>query len=403
VLEPVSASPPPESHFQQSVTTPSTGADVTGIPGSSAPHIDPISASFTPDTFGDLDTGSILDIPEQIGYLKHLGLDFGWGPTAMCEWLLEHIYIYTGLPWWGAIAVAAVGFRVVMFWPSMTGAKHGARMAILQKNPEFVKANAEVKQLMWQADQDPMEIMKARGKISRMTKQAGVSMAKTILAPIAIVPFSFGMFRLLRGMTALPVPSLETGGFAWIMDLTVYDPTYMLPLATAALSAITLRQHQVANLNPTPASEAISKFMMLGMTPIMILCTMWFPAGVQWFFFSFALSSVVQSSVVLLPAVRRLFELPPLSSRTPITPVVAPTVGGQYQAPSRGIRGLLDGANRNIEGLTSGIKEYTGGDEKAASKKAQEYEKKRAQEEKDKALNRMIEHRQKKMRNQNRS
>ena len=42
------------------------------------------------------------------------------------------------------------------------------------------------------------------------------------------------MFFGLRGMTNVPVPSLSTGGLAWFTDLSVSDPTLVLPLATAA-------------------------------------------------------------------------------------------------------------------------------------------------------------------------
>lgn len=33
-------------------------------------------------------------IPEQIGYLKDLGLDYGWGPTSFVQWLIENIHVY---------------------------------------------------------------------------------------------------------------------------------------------------------------------------------------------------------------------------------------------------------------------------------------------------------------------
>lgn len=340
-----------------------------------------------PESFVDLEP-SILDIPEQIGYLKHLGLDFGWGPTAMCEWLLEHIYIYTGLPWWVAITAAAFGVRLAWFWPTVIGQRNAAKVALLHKDPDFVKATNEAKQIMWDKDADTMVRMKAQAKVQSLTKRAGVSMVKTILPPLAVVPFSYGMFRLLRAMSALPVPSLETGGFLWITDLSVYDPTYILPLASAALSALTIKQAQKMNLNPTPQNESINKFMLWGLTPLMIAVTAWFPAAVQYFFFVFALTTVTQGQILATPTIRRMIGLPTLPNAAP----VAAAGNAQYQAPSRGgVRGIIDGANKNVANLQKGIENYTGGPAKAAAKKAQDYEKKRAQEEKEKAVLRMIE------------
>lgn len=353
---------------------------------------DSIPTSFVPESFSDLEP-SILDIPEQIGYLKHLGLDFGWGPTAMCEWLLEHLYIYTGLPWWAVITAAAVGVRVAWFWPTVVGQQSAAKMALLQQDPDFIKASNEAKEVMWDKDADTMVKMKAQNKLRTLTKRAGASMAKTLIPPLAIVPFSYGMFRLLRAMSALPVPSLETGGFAWITDLTVYDPTYILPLASAALSALTIRQAQKTNLNPTPQSETMNKIMLWGLTPLMIVVTAWFPAAVQYFFFVFAVTTVAQGQILATPAVRRMVGLPPLIEAAPTVSLA----NIQYQAPSRGgLRGIMDGANKNIANLQKGIEDYTGGPAKQAVKKAQEYEKKRAQEEKEKAVLRMIEQKQRK-------
>ncbi|KAI1848554.1 hypothetical protein JX266_005413 [Neoarthrinium moseri] len=375
----------------------SSASQLSSVHETSIPQRDPISTSFSPETFADLEASSILDIPEQIGYLKHLGLDFGWGPTAVCQWLVEHAYIYTGLPWWGTIALVAVAVRVAVFWPTMVGSKHSARMALLQTDPEYVKANAEMKELMWNPEADNMQKMKARAKVMALTKRQGVSMFKTVVTPLAIVPFSYGMFRLLRSMAALPVPSLETGGFAWISDLTVYDPTYVLPLATAAISFLTMKQTQQANLNPTPQSVSMGKFLAYGLTPLMFVCTMWFPAVVQWFFFMFAVTSTAQTTAVLNPAVRRWAGIPSLAEK----PALPSATIATYQAPTPGgFRGLLDGASKNVANMQKGIEDYTGGAAKASARKAQEYEKKRAQEEKEKALNRMIEHRRKKLHRQ---
>lgn len=35
-------------------------------------------------------------------------------------------------------------------------------------------------------------------------------------------------------MANLPVPSLQTGGLLWFQDLTLSDPTYILPLVVTA-------------------------------------------------------------------------------------------------------------------------------------------------------------------------
>ncbi|KAK8067342.1 YidC/Oxa1 family membrane protein insertase [Apiospora hydei] len=222
------------------------------------------------------------------------------------------------------------------------------------------------------------------------------------------------MFRLLRAMGALPVPSLETGGVAWFTDLSVYDPTYMLPLATALVTVAMFRYQQMTTLHKTPQSESMAKFFLWGMTPFMFLCTMWLPAALQWFFFTFSALSTVQNWVLVQPAVRRMTGLPPLPGRPMMTDSQSRRMGIGYQAPIRpaivaeppttpsptGIKGIVEGASKKFQGvgdgLTNAIKDYSGGEKGIARKKAAEYEARRSLEEKEKALRRLEQRRSRK-------
>lgn len=390
-----------------SAPTSDATAASTGLSGS-GPESSNLS-SVLPESFDELCIQNILDMPEQIGYLKDLGLDFGWGPTAMCEWLVEHLHVTAGLEWWGAIGAAALIIRLAMVWPSILGAKYSGRMQIVSKDPEFIQAQDEFKFAVSQQDQTA--IMKHRGTMLRLQRAAGTSTFKAIMPPMIAIPLSYGMFRLLRAMAALPVPSLETGGIAWFADLSVYDPTYALPMATAVLAVAMFKYQQMSTLHKTPQSESMGKFFIWGMTPFMFLCTMWLPSALQWFFFTFSALSTLQNWVLIRPSVRRACGLPPLSP-----PAVAPMTQSQYkrmgigyQAPSqpaitvqpaespKGIKGMMEGASKKFQGvgdgLTNAIKDYSGGEKGIARKKAAEYEARRGREEKEKSLRRLEEQR----------
>lgn len=188
--------------------------------------------SSAPPSLDDFDAAAIWNLKEQIGYLKDLGLDYGWGPTAMCEWTLEHIYIYTGLPWWASIAAVAVAFRAAMFWPTVVSTRHSALLQAVQKEPEHLKAHEELQ--LATRNRDKVGMMAARTKMAAIKNKAGAQM-RWVMVPFLTVPFSYGMFRLMRGMAAIPVPSMETGGLLWFTDLSVADPYYILPIANALL------------------------------------------------------------------------------------------------------------------------------------------------------------------------
>lgn len=190
---------------------------------------------------------SVLDIPEQIGYLKSLGLDFGWGPTSCCQWVLEHIYIYSGMPWWATLATVAILWRAAMFFPTLTSSKHAALVQQVSTSPAYIQAKAEMDEAMWRTG-DRVAQMRAREKIMRLKKETGASMMKSLVA-VWTVPFSYGMFRIFRAMAAIPVPSLETGGFAWFTDLTVHDPYFILPISSLALAALMFKVGTTAILS----------------------------------------------------------------------------------------------------------------------------------------------------------
>ncbi|KAK8102009.1 Mitochondrial inner membrane protein OXA1 [Apiospora kogelbergensis] len=362
-----------------------SAATTTELPAAAATP-DSTFSSILPDGFDELGIQSILDMPEQIGFLKELGLDFGWGPTAMCEWLVEHLYVTAGLP-------------------CIAGAKYSGRMQIVARDPKFIQAQDEFKFAVSQQDQ--AGVMKHRGTMLQLQKAAGTSTIKAILPPMIAVPLSYGMFRLLRAMAALPVPSLETGGLSWITDLSVYDPTYMLPLSTAFMTVFMFKYQQQTTLNKTPQSESMAKFFLWGMTPFMFLCTMWLPSALQLFFFAFSALSTGQNWVLLQPAIRSMCDLPPLTAQ-PMTVSQQQRMGIAYQAPTRptdapapaspaGLKGLMSSASKQMQGATDGltnaIKDYSGGEKGIARKKAAEYEARRAAEEKEKSLRRLEEQR----------
>lgn len=61
------------------------------------------------------------------------------------------------------------------------------------------------------------------------------------------MPFFLSFFFGLRGMAELPVESLRTGGILWFSDLTIPDPTYILPVLTCLTMYITIEVIKFSN------------------------------------------------------------------------------------------------------------------------------------------------------------
>lgn len=202
-----------------------------------APPTIPAGITTTPiETTLDNNFTTVLDIPERIGYLKELGLDYGWGPTAVVEWLLEHVHVLAGTPWWASIGLTALAVRLILLKPYMDAADVGARMASIKH------ITAPITAQMQEASRvgNTAETFAKRAELSLVHKRAGIKIWKSFV-PMLQMFVGYGTFVLLRGMAKLPVPGLETGGAAWFTDLTVPDPYLVLPLATAGILHYVLR------------------------------------------------------------------------------------------------------------------------------------------------------------------
>ncbi|KAL8693140.1 MAG: hypothetical protein Q9224_003811 [Gallowayella concinna] len=194
------------------------------------------------------------EVVRHFGFLKELGLDFGWGPTAFVEWVVEHVHVYAGTPWWASIIIAMLAIRLTIFKTYIGSADVSARMLMIKPQMQ------EIRQRMDDAKttQDVAAVMKESQAMKSLYKAAGIQIWKSAL-PLLNVPLGYGFFRLSREMAALPVPGLESGGLLWFTDLTLSDPTFLLPLGTGTL---TFFMFKVGNrTTQTPSVSALKGVM----------------------------------------------------------------------------------------------------------------------------------------------
>ena len=207
-----------------------------------------LNSELSSTFLNDITTSDLPPITEHIGYLKELGLDYGWGPTAFIQTLLEHVYIYTGTPWWASIIIMASLVRLGLLKGYIGAADTAGRLAVLTPHLEPVKARIAAAK----ASQDQHAMLIATEEMRGMFKSANVKMLK-LAVPFINMPLGYGTIRLMRGMAALPVPGLDEGGFLWVKDLTLSDPYLILPLATGLAFHYTFKVI-LTSLPQTPTS-----------------------------------------------------------------------------------------------------------------------------------------------------
>ncbi len=194
----------------------------------------------------DFSDAQLNNIPVNIGYLKSIGLDFGWGPTAMMEWLLEHVHVFAGTPWWASIMMTTVIVRLALFRFYVASADATARSSALAE--VFNPLNA--KMIRCKKTGDTQGAQQARLEIKQAAKAAGLKPYMVFVPIVLQGVLGYGSFRLLRNMANLPVPGLDTAGFLWLQDLTISDPYYILPTCMA------LFMYAVAKVSSTQASQS---------------------------------------------------------------------------------------------------------------------------------------------------
>jgi len=164
-----------------------------------------------------------------MGFLKEMGLDYGWGTTSMMETLLELVYINAGTPWWASIGLSLLIVRLLLLKGYFAAADTTARNQLIAQYIAPITARMKAAQ----RSQDQAGVAKAWKEMKDLRASAGVKYWK-LFVPFIQIPTGFGAFRLVRGMSHLPVPGLDTGGLLWMQDLTLSDPYFILPIMTAA-------------------------------------------------------------------------------------------------------------------------------------------------------------------------
>jgi YidC/Oxa1 family membrane protein insertase len=295
----------------------------------------PISESIPPgfsniDTL-TIDTPDLGNLPEQLGYLHSLGIDYGWGPTSILQWTIEHFHIWGGLPWWGSIAATSVLLRLVLLPLYLRSSDAMARQTALMSvtKPITDRMTAARK------NKDTPAVAAAYQELKAVRRAAGISVPKQFAPMLLQGVFGYCGFKLLRACAKLPVPAFKWDGFLWLKDLTVPDPYLILPLAMAGVVHMLVRVGgETGAAAQNQMMPQMYTFMLWGMPVIVMLGTGWVPGAVAVWFAAGGALGVVQSLLLRQPRVREFLG---------IAQIYKPPAGQEAESP---MKTLLDGWTR---------------------------------------------------------
>ena len=276
-----------------------TLATASTSPAAAAPVLSSLSSPAT-------DAASILEhAPQTMGYLKSLGIDFGFGTTTVVQSLLESVHVFSGMPWWASIMATVLLVRVVQFPGYCKMSSTAARMKEVQPvlNPLMTKMKLAQKR------GDMQEIMQHRQEMQRILGVAGVN-RWWLGFPFAQIPVFYGFYKILYNMAEIPVPALTTGGLAWFADLSVADPTHLLPLAASGLIGLQIAFGGEAGA--TTIAKSVKTAMMIGLPMISFAVAWSWPTALGFYIFVNSGFGVAQTFLLKNASFRKWWGMYPM-------------------------------------------------------------------------------------------
>ncbi|PYI12210.1 hypothetical protein BO78DRAFT_466108 [Aspergillus sclerotiicarbonarius CBS 121057] len=259
----------------------------------------------------DLSEVDINAIPEQIGYLKQLGLDFGWGPSSIVEYFIEHFHMAAGLPWWGGIVATGILIRLALLGPMISAVDASTKL----NNIKHLTGPVRKDMMMAHKKNDTVESTKKRAELSRLHSSHGISPWKAMI-PMAQIPFGFGCYRVVNNMCGLPVPGLAAESVGWLGDLTVSDPFFILPLVSAALMHYTLKKGGETGMSQL-GNSSLKNAIFYGLPMISLIFMTTFPAALQLYFVTTGAFALGQAHLIASPSFRKRFGITQVDPNVP--------------------------------------------------------------------------------------
>ncbi|KAJ1916658.1 hypothetical protein H4219_003673 [Mycoemilia scoparia] len=239
----------------------------------------------------------------KIGDLQTLGIA-GNSPVGLTEQLLEFCHVYTGLPWWGTIAITTVALRAIIF-PLMV--KMQRRVAKLQNlQPKLQPLQAKMQRA--QADKDMVALATYSQEMRALMQREGVNPLVTLGMPLMQMPLMICFFMALREMTGLPVPQMQDGGLWWFADLTKPDPYYILPLASSIsmMGTVEVNNRSQSSVQLTENT----KWVMRGFGVLVGIATINFNTGIFIYWMVNNVLSLGQTFLFTNPTTREILNIP---------------------------------------------------------------------------------------------
>ncbi|GMI27078.1 hypothetical protein TrCOL_g6195 [Triparma columacea] len=301
------ASPPPPSQTTTSINTDQMDTnvsldkiegDILSVPSSGS---DVLSASTEVAKKIDLDALSaefLTTLPES------------WYPSDLCTYLIHQTFEYAHCPYWQAIVATTLALRFATLPVHVRTLRNTSRMQHMNPELKALQASMEGK------DTSDRKVQEAyRAQMQALFKKYDCNPMKSLMLPLIQMPMFMGMFF---GLKALPdkIPDLlENGGpdmspylgsIGEFSNLTISDPTYILPICTA-VTFLGMIELGADGMNTEQSKMMRQVFRVLGVSSLAF--TSWMPQVVFVYWTTNNFFSLGQTIVMKQQPIRDMFGI----------------------------------------------------------------------------------------------
>ncbi|KAI9270363.1 60Kd inner membrane protein-domain-containing protein [Phascolomyces articulosus] len=242
--------------------------------------------------------------------------------------------LHAQLPWWASIMGFTCLLRSCLTLPiAIYQQKSVGKMIqlapMIQSWGSTLRTQiaSESKQKGWGYTKYNVQLQKQyRKKVSEIYAHYGCPRWKLLALPYVQIPLWVSMSLTLRHMSGYPLPwygqtsdgpvqGLSEGGFAWVTDLTVPDPTMTFPLLIGAgtLLNVELNAWLSKDKEKTTTQKVMTNaFRCLAIVFVPVAAHAPMSLGLYWFTSTWY--SAIQNVAFQIPSVRTTLNLPPLQA-----------------------------------------------------------------------------------------
>jgi YidC/Oxa1 family membrane protein insertase len=220
------------------------------------------------------------------------------------EEMINSFHVDLGLPWWQSMIAVTLAFRFLVLPLNVSLVRNTLRLYINRSKIVALSKKMD--------SPDEAVQLESAMELKRMFKEEGCHPVKNVISPFLFPPLFLSLFGAVYDISSHH-PESVIGGALWFENLSVPDPTFILPVISALTWLATI---EMASGEHFPLKPWILSATRLGAVACIPL-TMTLPSGVFLFWITSNLFACSRAWIVRQPPIAKLFKVPIIPKKVP--------------------------------------------------------------------------------------